>query len=293
MEGFLQTNLDGWRGGIEDSFAGSEMCAVPAGRRHHQAEWVKGMARDAVMFALRQPGPRNLALGGQRGGARIVATGRSDYNQVNNSLVFPGIFRGVLDIAGTGHYRWMAIAAAHELARCARSVASTRTVLPTMEGGIVPMRLVVPPRSAGTGTQHAWSVRAIRFTFWRSQGACGGMKPCAIVAETHRTIGEAFRMNLWAQHRPWWVVNVEGLGTKQSGGGFRERPSRREALGVSGFPLRTCGPAHHPAPRPRYPVSVPLTEPLRSLLRYALGSAAVKLLIQCYADPRHNRTLAL
>jgi malate dehydrogenase (oxaloacetate-decarboxylating) len=68
-------------------------------------------------------------------GARIVATGRSDFpNQVNNSLGFPGIFRGVLDVAASAITDEMCIAAAEELARCAQDRGlSDQAILPTMD----------------------------------------------------------------------------------------------------------------------------------------------------------------
>ena len=57
------------------------------------------MAKDVIVFAVRESHSRNLAVGREAAGAAVVATGRSDFpNQVNNSLGFPGIFRGTLDV---------------------------------------------------------------------------------------------------------------------------------------------------------------------------------------------------
>ncbi|MBI3413501.1 MAG: NADP-dependent malic enzyme [Candidatus Aenigmarchaeota archaeon] len=62
-------------------------------------EMIKSMAHDAVVFALANPTPEIMPAEAKRAGARIVATGRSDFpNQVNNALAFPGIFRGALDV---------------------------------------------------------------------------------------------------------------------------------------------------------------------------------------------------
>jgi malate dehydrogenase (oxaloacetate-decarboxylating) len=86
-------------------------------------EWVATMAKDAVVFACANPVPEIWPWEAEDAGARVVATGRSDFdNQVNNSLGFPGIFRGALDVAATRITDEMCIAAAEELAKCAEDV---------------------------------------------------------------------------------------------------------------------------------------------------------------------------
>jgi malate dehydrogenase (oxaloacetate-decarboxylating) len=83
-------------------------------------EWVSGMAEDAILFPCANPVPEIWPWEAKAAGARIVGTGRSDFpNQVNNSLGFPGIFRGVLDVRATTITDEMAIVAAEELALCA------------------------------------------------------------------------------------------------------------------------------------------------------------------------------
>ena len=78
------------------------------------------MTKDAIVFACANPIPEIWPWDAKDAGARIVATGRSDFeNQVNNSLGFPGIFRGTLDVAATTITDGMCIAAAEELAKCA------------------------------------------------------------------------------------------------------------------------------------------------------------------------------
>ena len=63
------------------------------------ADMVKMMNKDAIIFALSNPDPEILPKDAKQGGVRIIATGRSDYpNQVNNALAFPGIFRGALNV---------------------------------------------------------------------------------------------------------------------------------------------------------------------------------------------------
>jgi malate dehydrogenase (oxaloacetate-decarboxylating) len=83
-------------------------------------EWVKAMAKDPIVFAEANPVPEIWPWEAKEAGARIVATGRSDFpNQVNNSLGFPGIFRGALDIRATKITDEMCIEAAKELAKVA------------------------------------------------------------------------------------------------------------------------------------------------------------------------------
>ena len=81
------------------------------------AEMVSTMAKDAIVFAMANPTPEIMPDEAKKGGARIVATGRSDFpNQINNVLVFPGIFRGALDAQATDITEEMKIAAVHAIA---------------------------------------------------------------------------------------------------------------------------------------------------------------------------------
>ena len=92
------------------------------------------MAKDAIVFACANPNPEIWPWEAKEAGARIVATGRSDFsNQLNNSLVFPGIFRGTLDSRAVTISEEMAMAAAVEIARCAEERGlSEEAILPTM-----------------------------------------------------------------------------------------------------------------------------------------------------------------
>ena len=139
------TNPAGLRGGIEEALRGADVCVAFSAGGIIKPEWVQGMARDAIVFACANPVPEIWPWEAKEAGARIVATGRSDFpNQVNNSLVFPGIFRGVLDVRAKAITDEMAIAAAHELALCARERGiHEESILPTMEEWQVPMRLAV------------------------------------------------------------------------------------------------------------------------------------------------------
>ena len=111
------------------------VAASKAGPGTIKKEWVKTMAKDAIIFACANPIPEIWPWDAQEAGARIVATGRSDFpNQVNNSLGFPGIFRGVLDVKAKTITDNMCIAAAQELASYAEERGiSERDILPRMD----------------------------------------------------------------------------------------------------------------------------------------------------------------
>jgi malate dehydrogenase (oxaloacetate-decarboxylating) len=132
-----QTNREQRNGGIAEALKGADACIALAksGPGVIKPEWVAEMAKDAIVFACANPVPEIWPWEAEEAGARIVATGRSDFpNQVNNSLGFPGIFRGVIDVAATTITDEMCIAAAEELARCAESQGlSDKRILPTMD----------------------------------------------------------------------------------------------------------------------------------------------------------------
>ncbi len=78
---------------------------------------VKSMNRDAIVFACANPTPEIFPEDARAGGARVIATGRSDYpNQINNVLVFPGLFRGVFDVRARDINEEMKMAAAVAIA---------------------------------------------------------------------------------------------------------------------------------------------------------------------------------
>jgi malate dehydrogenase (oxaloacetate-decarboxylating) len=98
-------------------------------------EWVEAMADNPIVFACANPVPEIWPWEAKDAGAEIVATGRSDFpNQVNNSLGFPGIFRGTLDVMGITITDGMCIAAAIELAKTAEEKGlSSDYIIPTMD----------------------------------------------------------------------------------------------------------------------------------------------------------------
>jgi len=116
------TNTNGIKGDIPDAMkdADAVISASKPGPGVIKPEWVQSMADDAIVFAEANPIPEIWPWEAREAGARIVATGRSDFpNQVNNSLGFPGIFRGTLDIRATKITDEMCIEAAKEMAKVA------------------------------------------------------------------------------------------------------------------------------------------------------------------------------
>ena len=94
-----------------DAFIGVSAPGVLTG------EMVKTMARDAIVFACANPTPEIMPDEAKAAGAKVVATGRSDFpNQINNVLAFPGVFRGAFDVRARDINEEMKIAAAHALA---------------------------------------------------------------------------------------------------------------------------------------------------------------------------------
>ena len=100
-----------------------------------KAEWISKMAKDSIVFVCANPVPEIWPWQAKKAGARIVATGRSDFpNQVNNSLGFPGIFRGTLDVRAKTITDEMCIAAARELARTAEDKGLSQDyIIPSMD----------------------------------------------------------------------------------------------------------------------------------------------------------------
>ncbi len=116
------TNAEGLKGDVADAMKGADVCiaASKPGPGTIKPEWVKSMAKDAIVFPCANPIPEIWPWEAKEAGARVIATGRSDFpNQINNSLGFPGIFRGTLDVMATTITDEMCIAAAQELAKCA------------------------------------------------------------------------------------------------------------------------------------------------------------------------------
>ncbi|HLA48767.1 MAG TPA: malic enzyme-like NAD(P)-binding protein [Nitrospinota bacterium] len=111
------TNPKGIKGGLEDAVKGRDVFIGVSAPQVLKREMIKNMVKGPIIFALANPVPEIMPSEAANAGARIIATGRSDFpNQVNNSLAFPGIFRGALDVRARVINEEMKIAAAHALA---------------------------------------------------------------------------------------------------------------------------------------------------------------------------------
>ena len=132
-----KTNAEGRRGDISEAFKGVDavVAASKPGPGTIKKEWVATMADNSIIFACANPIPEIWPWEAAEAGARIIATGRSDFpNQVNNSLGFPAIFRGVLDVKAKTVTDDMCIAAANELAKFAEERGMhDEDILPRME----------------------------------------------------------------------------------------------------------------------------------------------------------------
>ncbi|MDR2846101.1 MAG: NADP-dependent malic enzyme [Candidatus Methanoplasma sp.] len=131
-----KTNGAGKSGGMKEAMKDADIviAASKPGPGTIPAEYVDLMADDAVIFATANPIPEIWPWEAKDHGVKIFATGRSDFpNQVNNSMGFPAIFRGVLDVRAKTITDEMCIAAARELAKCAEEKGlSEDYIIPTM-----------------------------------------------------------------------------------------------------------------------------------------------------------------
>ena len=112
-----QTNLEKRQGTLAEMMVGADVFVGVSAPNLVTTEMVRSMNRDAIVFACANPTPEIFPEDAREGGARVVATGRSDYpNQINNVLAFPGIFRGAFDVRASDINEEMKMAAAMALA---------------------------------------------------------------------------------------------------------------------------------------------------------------------------------
>lgn len=114
-----KTNAEGITGGPEEAVSGADVLIsfTRPGPGVIKSKWIAKMNDDAIVFPLANPVPEILPEEAKKAGAKIVATGRSDYpNQINNVLGFPGIFRGALDVRAKTITDTMIIEAAKAIA---------------------------------------------------------------------------------------------------------------------------------------------------------------------------------
>ncbi len=187
----LETNERQLAGGIPEALEGSDVCIsfASSGPGVIEAGWVANMARDAVVFACANPVPEIWPWQAAGAGARVVATGRGDFpNQLNNSLAFPGIFRGVLDVRARIVTDEMAFAAAAEIARFAEERGiHDGDILPRMD------EWELYPRTAVATAMKA-----------QAQGVAG---LCRSREEVYRTASEI----IFTAREASWLLVREGL----------------------------------------------------------------------------------
>lgn len=130
------TNAEGRTGGIEEALRGMDVvigCSTP-GPGTIKPEWVRAMKPGAIVFACANPVPEIWPWEAAEAGVTVFATGRSDFpNQVNNSLCFPGLFRGALDVRARTIADDMCFAAAESLAGSVGNDIRADRILPTMD----------------------------------------------------------------------------------------------------------------------------------------------------------------
>ena len=111
------TNKNHERGPLKEIIKGKDIFIGVSAPNLVSAEMVKTMAKDPIIFAMANPTPEIMPDVAKEGGAAVIATGRSDFpNQINNVLVFPGIFRGALDVRATDITEEMKVAASRAIA---------------------------------------------------------------------------------------------------------------------------------------------------------------------------------
>ena len=130
------TNAKGREGEIPDAMKGADVVIAlsKSGPGVILPEWVRGMAKDSILFACANPVPEIWPWEAKEAGVAVMATGRSDFpNQVNNSLGFPGIFRGTLDVRARTITDEMCFAAAQALADHVGDKLDHEHIMPTMD----------------------------------------------------------------------------------------------------------------------------------------------------------------
>ncbi len=126
------TNREQRRGTLHDALEGADVFIGLSVGGIVKPSMIRVMGRNPIVFALANPVPEIMPADARRGGARVIATGRSDFpNQVNNVLAFPGVFRGALDAHAPRITNRMKLAAACALAACVKKPTPAR-ILPSV-----------------------------------------------------------------------------------------------------------------------------------------------------------------
>ena len=123
------TNPDNRTGGLREALLGADILLGVSGPNLATAADIRLMAPKAIVFAMANPTPEIMPDEAKKGGAAIVGTGRSDFpNQINNSLAFPGVFRGALDHGVRKITTEMKLKAAHAIASLVKRPTTERIV---------------------------------------------------------------------------------------------------------------------------------------------------------------------
>ncbi|APC41502.1 NAD(P)-dependent malic enzyme [Clostridium estertheticum] len=111
------TNPENIKGSLSDALVGADVFIGVSAPGIVTADMVKSMNKDSIVFGMANPTPEIMPDEAKKAGARVAGSGRSDYpNQVNNVLVFPGLFRGALDVRAKEINEEMKLAAAYAIA---------------------------------------------------------------------------------------------------------------------------------------------------------------------------------
>lgn len=133
------TNKNNRIGSLQDALKGADIIVGLSQANLLTAEDIKTMAKDPIVFGLSNPTPEIMPDEAKAGGAAVVATGRSDFaNQINNVLVFPGIFRGALDAGVPAITDEMKLAAARALAALVEAPDAEHIIPDVLDKRVVP-----------------------------------------------------------------------------------------------------------------------------------------------------------
>jgi malate dehydrogenase (oxaloacetate-decarboxylating) len=132
-----RTNKRRLTGTLADAMKGADVFIGVSGPNQVTAEMVKTMAQGAIILALANPVPEIMPDEAKKGGAAVVASGRSDFpNQVNNVLAFPAVFRGAIDARAPRITLQMKLAAAQALADCVKSPTVEKIIPSPFDPGV-------------------------------------------------------------------------------------------------------------------------------------------------------------
>jgi len=134
LDALNYTNKNNQAGTLRDALHNADVFIGVSIANLLKADDIRLMSDDAIIFALANPDPEITPEEARKGGAAVIATGRSDYpNQVNNVLAFPGIFRGALDARAKRITNEMKIAAAHAIAGCIDTPTREQIIVPALD----------------------------------------------------------------------------------------------------------------------------------------------------------------